>query len=118
MGECEPLLILGFPSNQPQTPGGFWSLDLGLVSASPACLMLPASATFRVIGVSDDGTKTDTTTYTWTTADPLSLAGQPATSSRLLTAPTTVAFVPANAGGWRITLPGESPPARSSACAP
>jgi hypothetical protein len=117
-GRCEPLFIRGFPSNQPHTPGGFWSLDLGLVSASSACLTLPPSAAFYVIGVSDDGTRADTTTYTWTMTDPLSLAAQPATSSLLLTAPTTAAFVPASAAGWNITLPDGSEALPARACTP
>jgi hypothetical protein len=118
MGRCEPVHVLGFPGNQPHTPGGFWSLDLGLVIASSACLTLPPSATFNVIGVSDDGTRADTTTYTWTTADPLSLGAQPARSSRLLAAPTTTAFVPASAAGWGITLPGGSEASPAQACTP
>ncbi len=114
-GRCEPLVILGFPSNQPHTPGGFWSLDLGVVTGSSACLTLPPSAVFRVIGISDDGLTADTTTYTWTTADPLSLAAEPAFSSFFPTAPTTSAFVPARAAGWSVTLPDGSRanPARS-----
>ena len=49
-GPCAPLQILAFPSNQPKTPGGFWSLDLGVVTAASACLTIPANATFRVSG--------------------------------------------------------------------
>lgn len=103
-GRCDPLTVLGFPGNQPQTPGGFWTLDLGMVAGPSACLTLPPSAAFRVIGVADDGTA-DTTTYTWTIADPLSLAAEAAFSSFFPTSPTTSAFVPASAAGWKITLP-------------
>jgi hypothetical protein len=112
------LFVHGFPSNQPHTPGGFWSLDLGLVGESSTCLTLPSSATFHVIGVSEDGIGADTTTYTWRSADPLSLGAQPATSSHFLTAPTTEAFVPADAAGWSITLPDGSAAAPAPACTP
>ncbi len=117
-GPCEPLVVYGFPSNQPHTPGGFWSLPLGFVSTSSACLTLPPSATFHVIGVSEDGTRADTTTYTWTIEDPLSLAAEPAMSSRMLTAPTTAAFVPARAAGWRVSLPDGSVASPAGACTP
>ncbi len=116
-GRCDSLRVLGFPSKQPLTPGGFWSLDLGLITTSQACLTLPPSATFRVIGVGGDGTA-DTITYTWTSAKALSLGAQPPSSSRIQASPSTTAFVPANAAGWRVTFPTGSQATPSSVCTP
>src|SRR6266487_3735491 len=64
-GPCDSLEVLAFPGNQPRTPGGFWSIDLGVLTTSQQCFTFPPSATFRVIGVNPDGTR-DTTTFTWT----------------------------------------------------
>lgn len=116
-GHCDSLQVLGFPSNQPNTPGGFWSLDLGLITASEACFTLPRTAAFHVIGVRPDG-RTGTTTFTWTSAKSLALGAQPPSSSRLQANPSTAAFVPANAAGWQITVPGGSQATPSSACTP
>ena len=115
--QCDSLRVLGFPSNQPQTPGGMWSLDLGLITSSQACFTLPPSATFLVIGMRTDG-GADTTKYTWTTAKALSLGALPPSSSRIQASPNTTAFVPATAAGWRITVPTESQATPSSACTP
>src|SRR5437879_10778624 len=80
-GPCDSLEVLGFPSNQPLTPGGFWSIDLGLLTTSEACFKLPPATTFRVIGVNDDGRR-DARTFTWSTVVPLSLVVQEGTSFR------------------------------------
>jgi hypothetical protein len=114
-GRCDSLAVLGFPSNQPRTPGGFWSIDLGLVTTPQACFTFPPSATFRVIGVNTDGTR-DTTTFAWTSADELSLGEQPPSASRFQASPSTTAFVPATAAGWSITFPAGSQLSTSSAC--
>ena len=111
-GPCAPLQILGFPSNQPHTPGGFWSVDLGRISALSACLTLPPSATFRVTDASTGAT----TTYTWTTADAFSLGALQAPASRIPATPSTGAFVPATAPGWRVTLPAGSQLSPGQAC--
>ena len=116
-GRCDSLEVLGFPSNQPATPGGFWSIDLGLITSSQACFTLPASATFHVIGEHGDGTA-DTLTYTWTSASSLALGAQPPSSSRIQASPSTTAFVPADAAGWGITFPTGSRATPSSACTP
>jgi hypothetical protein len=116
-GHCDSLQVLGFPSNQPLTPGGFWSLDLGLITASQACFTLPPSAAFHVIGVRGDGTA-DTTTFTWTIAKSLSLGALPPSSSRFQASPSTTAFLPASAAGWRITVPSGSQASPSSVCTP
>jgi len=114
---CDSLRVLGFPSNQPLTPGGLWSIDIGLVTASEACLILPPSAAFHVIGLRADG-RADTTTYTWTSAKSLSLGALPPSSSRFQVLPSISAFVPSTAAGWRITIPTGSQATPSSACKP
>src|SRR5689334_3365119 len=43
---CDSLRVLAFPSNQPRTPAGFWSLDLGVLADRQGCFTLPPSATF------------------------------------------------------------------------
>jgi hypothetical protein len=116
-GRCDSLVVLGFPSNQPATPGGFWSVELGLITTPQACFPLPASATFDVIGEHGDGTA-DTLTYTWTSTSSLALGAQPPSSSRIQASPSTTAFVPADAAGWRITFPTGSKATPSSACTP
>jgi hypothetical protein len=116
-GRCDSLRVLGFPTNQPLTPGGFWSLDLGLITASEACFTLPRTAAFHVIGVRVDGTR-DTTTFTWTSAKSLALGAEPPSSFMLQARPTSAAFVPASAAGWQITVPGGSQATPSSACTP
>jgi hypothetical protein len=116
-GHCDSLRVLGFPSNQPNTPGGLWSLDLGLVTTSQECLPLPPTAVFRVIGVRDGG-GADTTSFTWTNANSLSLGAQPPSSSQIVASPSTNTFVPADAAGWQITVPGGAQPTSTSACTP
>lgn len=113
-GQCAPLQVLGFPSNQPHTPGGFWSLDLGLVTGASACLTLPASGAFRVV----DASTGRTTTYTWTVGDPLALSGEPAPADRIHAGPDTGPFVPVNAPGWSIVLPGGTVVSAAAACTP
>lgn len=115
---CSPLEILGFPRNGPITPGGPWSVDLGLLTARTACLTFPTSATLRVIGVSNDGTKADTTIYTWTTADALSLGTKPPGASFPSAVANTSAFVPAGAPGWSVTLPSGSRVSPTRGCTP
>jgi hypothetical protein len=116
-GRCDSLEVLAFPSNQPNTPGGLWSVDLGLITTPQACFTLPPSASFHVIGVHGNGT-TDTITYTWTSAKSLSLGAQPPSSSRIQASPSTAAFVPTNAAGWRITFPTGSQATPSAVCTP
>lgn len=37
-GDCASIQIRAFPKNQPQTPAGLWSLDLGTASSAITCL--------------------------------------------------------------------------------
>ena len=113
-GPCAPLRILAFPSIQPTTPAGLWSLDLGVIDTPSACLTLASSASFRV---SEAGTGNGTT-YTWTSADGVSLAAIPVSASRLQASPSTPGFVPLSAPGWSVDLPGSQPPSPSTECAP
>ena len=116
-GPCSSQEILAFPGNQPHTPGGYWSLDLGTLSASELCVTIPATATFRIIGVNSDGSA-DTTKVTWTSAMPLALGAQPPSDSRILASPSTSGFVPATSTGWTVTLPNASAVVPATPCGP
>lgn len=104
-GHCDSLEILAFPSNRPRTPGGLWSIDLGLMTGPQSCVTLPPSATFRVAGPDSTGV-VRSVTYTWTPALSLSLGAIAPADGRLDANPTTAEFLPASAAGWRVTLPG------------
>jgi hypothetical protein len=114
-GPCSSQEVLAFPGNQPNTPGGSWSLDLGTMSAHQLCITIPASATLRVIGLDADGSA-DTTQFTWTTELSVTLGVQAPSTSRILASPSTSTFVPATAAGWSITLPGGSQVVPASTC--
>jgi hypothetical protein len=107
-GHCDSLRVLAFPSDLPETPGGPWVFDLGVMTTSQECFVLPPSANFYV----------NTTTFTWTTLVPLSLRAQPPSAHVLFASPTTSAFIPANAAGWSITFPKDSVAAPSPSCTP
>lgn len=109
---CSPIRVLAFPDNQPGTPGGNWSIDLGLVTTPSACLTLPPRAIFRVIG------GPDTTIFSWTTGDGVSLGTIPASGSIVLSAPSTGSFVPDRAKGWKVSLPGGGQVTEAEACSP
>jgi hypothetical protein len=115
MGSCDSLRVLAFPGIQPETPGGFWSLDLGFITTPEACFTLPASAKFYVI-TEPARSSADTTTYTWTSAIGLSLRAQAPSTPLLQASPSTTSFVPADAAGWSITLPADSKAVADSAC--
>jgi hypothetical protein len=114
-GPCTAQEVLAFPGNQPNTPGGHWSLDLGTMSGPDLCITIPASATFRVIGANADGSA-DTAKFIWTTELPLALGVQVPAASRIFASPTTSEFVPATAAGWSITLPGGSQAVHATSC--
>ena len=115
LGRCDSLLVLGFPANGPNSPGGPWSITIGIMVTRQACFTLPPSSTFRFIGVHNDGSA-DTVAYTWTTADSLSLGAQPPSWSRFQAYPSTDPFVPAGAAGWRVNFPSGMQAAPRSPC--
>ena len=100
-GPCATLGVRGFPQDQPHTPGGLWSLDLGTVTTASACLTLPPSAHFDVSDASGH-----TTTHRWTPEDALSIGVVADGQSTLMAAPSTAEFVPAREPAWTVTLPG------------
>lgn len=111
-GPCTAIRILGFPGNQPNTPGGLWSLDLGLIVAPSACLTLPSTSEFRVTNTSTGAA----TIYAWTTGDAISLGAIAESSSRLQASPSTPAFVPTSARGWSVSLPSGTRLSATDAC--
>jgi hypothetical protein len=116
--QCTPQHILAFPDNQPLTPGGLWRVELGVVTAASACLVFPPSASFRVIGWSSDNTRADTTTFTWTTAELISLGADSHPEEPHFSQPSTTTFRPGTAAGWRVSLPGNGPVVPGPACSP
>lgn len=116
-GSCAPLRILAFPSVTTSTPGGLWSLDLGVITTQQACLYIPAAAHFYVIGQEMNGSA-DTTVITWTSAVPVALSAQPPSMTRFTSSPTTAEFIPDQAAGWRTTLPAGTHVDQGSACTP
>jgi hypothetical protein len=113
-GPCATLDVLAFPSvpDQPITPAGPWSLDLGTVTGESACLTIPASATFTV---TDAGTGAKTVTR-WTTANRLSIGLVTPGQTRFQSGPSTGTFVPARAAAWRVDLPGTATPVPAIDC--
>ena len=111
-GACTTIRVLAFPDNQPVTPGGLWSLDLGSVSGASDCLTIPASAKFRI---TDAGTG-ETTTLTWTTAKKVSIGWLRPGQSTIQASPSTGAFVPATGPSWSVELPGSATPTPIASC--
>ena len=114
-GSCDPLDVLAFPSNQPLTPGGYWSLDLGLITTPQACFTIPTSAKFLIVAVNPDSSR-DTTTITWTSSIPVSLGAIPPSGNRIMAGPSTSAFVPSSSPGWTVTFPNGSAASPNTAC--
>jgi hypothetical protein len=113
-GPCQAIRVLAFPNNQPLTPGGAWSIDLGVVTTAIACLTIPPSAHFDV---TDAGTGGVTVTR-WTTNDALALAPWSPSDARFTAGPTTPSFVPATSMSWSVALPGSAVPAAAEGCDP
>ena len=114
-GPCSAQEILVFPSKQPNTPGGLWSIDLGTMTGAAMCITIPASAEFDIVGYKSNGTA-DTTKIRWTNADGAALGAQPPSGSRFTAMPSTSEFVPATSSGWRVTLPGGTQAVAGPAC--
>jgi hypothetical protein len=113
-GPCRPIRVLAFPLNQPRTPGGLWSLELGTLSTTSACLAIPAEAKFLIIGA----TTHDTVVVRWTSRDSVALGSLAPGESRFPAQPTTGYFVPRRKHGWSVALPGSSEPVPARACRP
>jgi hypothetical protein len=114
---CDSLEVFAYPSDQPDTPGGLWTLDLGVMTTPRACFVLPTSAHFYVIGESYTAPP-DTSVTTWTTRIPLSLAAGPPSAGFFEPNPSTQAFIPANAAGWSITFPTDRAALPGASCTP
>lgn len=111
-GPCSAQEVFAFPSNQPNTPGGEWLIDLGTMTGPQLCVTIPISSTFTVSGPGE------TTTFDWNTAKPMALGAQPPAMSRFEASPSTSEFVPARGAGWSITLPGGTQAVQVPACTP
>ena len=111
-GPCSAQEVLAFPSNQPNTPGGYWLLHLGIMTGPQLCVIIPKSSTFTVSGGGE------TTNYDWNTAKPMSLGVKAETTDFYEASPSTSEFVPATAAGWSITLPGGAQAVQDDACTP
>jgi hypothetical protein len=110
-GPCAQFHVLGFPQNQPNTPGGAWSIDLGFVASGTTCLTIPGSATFTV---TNSGTGA-VTTYNWSSRQSLSLGTT--AGSQIGASPSTASFIPASSTGWIVSLPGSAAPGVTGPCA-
>ena len=113
-GPCLPLTVYAFPANQPHTPGGFWTFDIGWAMEAVTCLALPSKRDFGVTNA-DTGA---TTVYTWTPGDSVAIGSTFAYESHFANAPSTDAFLPSRAEGWRVTLPDGGAVLEDHACDP
>jgi len=111
-GPCLTFEVLAFPENQPMTPGGLWSLDLGGVAGASACLTIPASAAFTIT----DAGSGARTVVRWTTEHPVSIGFVTSSQSRLQASPSTGTFVAAHAAAWSVALPGNTAPVPGREC--
>jgi hypothetical protein len=114
-GTCTPLEIRAFPSNQPKTPGGYWSIKLGTVPQEHACLTLHRADTFRVIADRADAPP-DTTYFIWKVGDAISLGMLEPGAWTFLAIPQTEPFVPKGGSGWSVTLPGDKTVSPAEVC--
>lgn len=115
---CDSLRILAFPSTQPRTPGGYWSLLLGTIATPQLCVTIPPFGTFFIYAAGADGTISHTTAITWNATVALSLAALTPSMNRIMASPSSDAFVPTAAQGWRITLPGDAAAVPAAPCSP
>jgi hypothetical protein len=113
IGPCVPVHVLAFPHDQPLTPGGLWSIDLGLLGSASGCLLLPPSATFTVRG--PEGVEAR---LNWQPGDRVSLGTILPGQSQLMASPSTSEFVPSDSRGWTVDLPTGATLERATACEP
>jgi len=111
-GTCRPLEVIAFPNIQTRTPGGPVTIDLGSLTAQQQCFTLPTSLQFRIF----DQASGEVDIIDWSDAQGLSLAALPPNTPLAQASPTTRAFVPAAAGGWRISLPSGNAVRFAPAC--
>lgn len=114
-GPCVPLVVYAFPEDQPQTPGGPWTIEVGWAFEAFTCLELPSKKDFRV---QNADTGVITTVSTWTLGDPLAIGSKFAYESSFAKAPSTATFRPSTSGGWRVTLPDGGAVLEDAACTP
>jgi hypothetical protein len=113
-GPCAAVRVLAFPGDQPDTPGGPWSLDLGVITTPTACVTIPPKAAFYIIAEPGN----DTTTVPWDSRENVYLGGQPEAAPRLQAGWTTNSFVPMSAPGWSVDLPGGTQAVPAAPCTP
>jgi hypothetical protein len=109
---CSAFHVRAFPEDQPTTPGGLWSIDLGEVTTASACLTIPATATFKITDAGTGATKT----LTWTTRKKVSVGAVMLGQSAIQASPSTGTFIPAAQSGWRVALPGSVTPTIDATC--
>ena len=109
---CTPIQVLAFPSTQPHTPGGLWSIEVGTLSTNVGCFVLPPKASFTISG--PEGVER---TLTWTIRDAVSLGSSPP-GERIRASPSTEEFVPTSAPGWTVRLPTRSALIATDKCSP
>ena len=113
-GPCAAVRVLAFPDNQPDTPGGPWSLDLGVITTPTACVTIPSKAAFYIIAEPEN----ETTTVSWDSRKGVSLGGQTDATPPIQAVLTTSSFVPMSAAGWRVDLPGGKQAVPADPCTP
>jgi hypothetical protein len=109
---CDTVYVAGVPNIQPNTPGGIWIFNLGIVTGQSGCLSIPGSKTFRII----EQPSGHETRIEWTAADTLYLNLTRIPMSRTDGIPETPGFSPAAATGWSIGFPTDSTPTPSATC--
>jgi hypothetical protein len=109
---CDTVYVVGVPNKQPNTPGGPWLFDLGVVTGQSACLSIPASKVFRII----EQPSGHETRIVWTTADTLTLGFARRPWTRTDAVPETPGFSPAAATGWSVVYPTDSVPTPAASC--
>jgi hypothetical protein len=113
-GPCRAIRVLAFPLNQPRTPGGSWSIELGTLATSSACFAIPPESKFLIV----DATAHDTVVVRWTSRDSVALGTLAPEESRLQASPSTGYFVPQHERGWGVELPGSLDPHPAGLCSP